>query len=232
MRKADLDDLQDVKTRAELLAALSRVGESMGFSTSSMVLRTGSFFGKPSYTDVNNAPKEWVELASNPALHAVDPVFYKLNTSREPFIYDQDFYARNGAADFWDMAAPYGFFNGVSASLMMGADGLLFWGFDSEDGIAKDEAKRLRLVADTMLIGVYAASAAERILAPPKPSLTERHLEILRLVKAGKSSSVIGQLIGISENTVDFHVKRLCALLGVASRHQALAKVLEMGMLT
>lgn len=203
----------------------------MGFSIGTVALRKGQFNGGAVFNSVTNAPQAWQELAGNPELHKVDPVFHRLNTSREPFIYDLDFYAEHGAGDFWDMAAPYGFVSGVSASLQLGADGVLFWGFDTDEKIAKDEERRLRLMSDNLLIGVVASGAAERILAPPKPALNERHMQILHLIKAGKSSGVIAQLIGISENTVNFHVKTLCSLLNVASRHQALAKVMELGLL-
>lgn len=72
---------------------------------------------------------------------------------------------------------------------------------------------------------------AHRDPSEPVPELTERELEILRWVKEGKSSWVIGEILSISERTVKFHVASVFRKLDVSSRPQAIAKALHFGLL-
>lgn len=46
------------------------------------------------------------------------------------------------------------------------------------------------------------------------PTLTDRQLEIAALVAQGKSSKSIGHSLGISSNTVNAHVQKICQALG------------------
>jgi len=231
MKQSYLDDLRDVQTREDLLAGLARVGECMGFGISTIALRRGRFDSDAVFASVTNAPARWLECASDREVQRMDPVFRKLNTTSEPFFYDADFYARAGAGALWEMAAPFGFVNGISASLHISVDRVLFWGFDSDERLPLDEGRRMRLLSDTVLAGVAAFAAAGRVLAPPAPVLSDRQVEILRFVRAGKSSGVMAELLPISEDTVNFHMKRIRAILGVATRTQAVAKAIELGLL-
>lgn len=231
LKLSDLQDLKDVQSREDLLAGLARVGSTMGFRLSTIAFRQGPFGERATYNSVTNAPPSWVQRAGDQEIKRIDPVFHRLNTTREPFFYDADFYSRSGAGSLWEMAAPFGFVNGVSASLQMGTDRVLFWGFDSDERLPTDEERRMRLLSDTVLVGVMACSAASQILAPASPVLTGLQIEILRHVRAGKSSWVIAELLPISEDTVNFHLKRIRSILGVSSRHQAVAKAAELGLL-
>jgi DNA-binding CsgD family transcriptional regulator len=60
--------------------------------------------------------------------------------------------------------------------------------------------------------------------------LTDRQIECLRWVKAGKSSYDIGQILEISQYTVDEHIGEACARLGVRTRVQAVAVARQLGL--
>lgn len=232
MKQSHLDDLRDVTTRQDLLAGVSRLGESLGFAIATVAFRQGRYCADPSYTSVTNAPPIWVEKAGDRELQKRDPVFHRLNTSLEPFFYDADFYAAHNAGALWELVAPHGFVNGVSASLCLGPDRLLFWGFDTDEPLPTDESRRLRLLGDNMLVGVTVCAAAVRVLSVPAPVLTDRQLEVLEHVRAGRSSISIACVMAISEETVNFHMKRIRAVLGVTTRHQAVSKAEALGLLT
>jgi len=59
---------------------------------------------------------------------------------------------------------------------------------------------------------------------PPGVSLAEREVETLTWVARGKTSSEIGQILGIAKRTVDFHLDNARNKLGVVTRSQAVAK--------
>jgi two-component system NarL family response regulator len=61
----------------------------------------------------------------------------------------------------------------------------------------------------------------QEFMAPHKPSLTGRELEVLRHVATGLTSKQIGHVLFISENTVKNHVRNILDKLGLHSRNEA-----------
>ena len=55
-------------------------------------------------------------------------------------------------------------------------------------------------------------------------ALTDREETVLELVAEGKSNAQIGAALGLSENTIKFHLKNLFSKLGVTNRTEAAAK--------
>jgi DNA-binding NarL/FixJ family response regulator len=66
--------------------------------------------------------------------------------------------------------------------------------------------------------------------APPEP-LTPREIEILGLLAAGDSNKTIAARLSISVHTVKFHISSILAKLGVASRTEAVALGLRLGII-
>jgi DNA-binding CsgD family transcriptional regulator len=62
-------------------------------------------------------------------------------------------------------------------------------------------------------------------------SLSERELEVIRLVAEGHSSQEIAESLFITERTVRFHINSIFNKLGANSRAQAVAIVSRLGML-
>jgi len=79
------------------------------------------------------------------------------------------------------------------------------------------------------------AMPAESIRAKTGPSqeekLSDRELEVLRLLAAGQSYKEIGQRLFLSLNTVQFHVKSIYRKLSVNKRVQAIEKAREMNLI-
>lgn len=72
-----------------------------------------------------------------------------------------------------------------------------------------------------------AAKLADRLTSE---TLTERELEVLHLIVAGKSNKEIGAALTISEGTVKVHVNSLLGKLGVSDRTQAVTAALKRGL--
>lgn len=62
-------------------------------------------------------------------------------------------------------------------------------------------------------------------------ALSSKEKEILELCARGKSKWQIGETLGISENTVKFHIKKIMEKLGAKNITQALAKGIEKGII-
>lgn len=80
-----------------------------------------------------------------------------------------------------------------------------------------------------------AAAALKRLAESPaeatKPDLTERQVEILRLVAQGLSTPEIAARLGLSDHTVKRHVANLLTRLGASSRAAAVAYAAQRGLL-
>jgi DNA-binding NarL/FixJ family response regulator len=68
-------------------------------------------------------------------------------------------------------------------------------------------------------------------LAPVEP-LTARELEVLELVAEGRSNKAIAARLGISDQTVKFHVAAICGKLGAANRTDAVQRAIRRGLLS
>ena len=77
--------------------------------------------------------------------------------------------------------------------------------------------------------------AAGLVLAEARPeaeaSLTQRELEVLRLIAEGASNKTIARRLGISAHTAKFHVGRLLDKLDAIGRTEAVAHAVRLGVL-
>jgi DNA-binding NarL/FixJ family response regulator len=62
-------------------------------------------------------------------------------------------------------------------------------------------------------------------------ALTPREREVLALMADGLSNRGIASALGISDQTVKFHVAAICGKLGAANRTQAVRRGLERGLI-
>jgi DNA-binding CsgD family transcriptional regulator len=91
---------------------------------------------------------------------------------------------------------------------------------------ARGEFHRLGGAADAR----HAAALLQRGRAP-RPVLTDREVEVLRFVAAGRSNRDIAGALHLSEHTVARHMQNILAKLGVSSRAAATSSALKQGLL-
>jgi len=81
---------------------------------------------------------------------------------------------------------------------------------------------------DTCVPVHLAAKLARRVSGQ---TLSEREINVLKLLAQGKSNKEIGSALFISEGTVKSHLKRIFDKLGVISRTEAVAKATRSGLI-
>ncbi len=94
---------------------------------------------------------------------------------------------------------------------------------------------------EELLAALRAVAAGERYLPPELarrlaervagPDISEREIEVLRLISAGKSNKEIGTALHIAEDTVKRHVSNILMKLGVSDRAQAATEAFRRGFL-
>ncbi len=63
---------------------------------------------------------------------------------------------------------------------------------------------------------------------PSGGGISARQIECLYWAQQGKSAADIGVILGISARTVEGHIARICELLGVRTRLQAILKARDL----
>ncbi|HKY17193.1 MAG TPA: HD domain-containing phosphohydrolase [Microthrixaceae bacterium] len=96
------------------------------------------------------------------------------------------------------------------------------------------ETRRGRLDGDAVAAVLAAAGQAQPASrgVPRAAGLTEREVEVLRLVAEGCSNPEIGRRLGVSRRTAEHHVQHIYTKLGVSSRAGAALFALEHDLLT
>lgn len=65
----------------------------------------------------------------------------------------------------------------------------------------------------------------------PDQHLSKRELECLKWVALGKTSWETGRILGLSEHTINFHMRNACQKLGADNRLAAVAIALRQGLI-
>jgi len=125
----------------------------------------------------------------------------------------------------------------VYGALRAGASGFLL-----KDAPADDLVAAIRVVAagDALLAPSVTRRIIEQFAAGPDPErvvaglddLTEREVEVLRLVARGMSNTEIASDLFVSEATVKTHVSHILTKLGIRDRVQAVVAAYESGLIT
>jgi DNA-binding NarL/FixJ family response regulator len=126
---------------------------------------------------------------------------------------------------------------------MLGRGGDRGWGVLVEDASTGEIAAAL--VAISRGLVVLPAAIARRLgrvsaiddtgdagIAPLQETLTAREREVLELVSQGLSNKAIASHLGISGNTVKFHVSSICGKLGASSRTEAVRLGVRRGLVS
>ena len=112
----------------------------------------------------------------------------------------------------------------IYRGLQAGAKGYLL-----KDTSAEELATAIRTVdrGQKYVPQEVALKLAERITSS---ELTNREMEVLKLLTKGKSNQEIGTILKITEGTVKFHVNNILSKLGVNDRTQAVITALKRGL--
>jgi HD-GYP domain-containing protein (c-di-GMP phosphodiesterase class II) len=94
--------------------------------------------------------------------------------------------------------------------------------------VLADESRHGRLDADAVRAVVEAAGAEAPAATVPRPAgLTDRQVEVLRLVAQGLSNPQIAERLTISRRTAEHHVQDIYERIGVSSRAGAALFAME-----
>jgi DNA-binding CsgD family transcriptional regulator len=115
----------------------------------------------------------------------------------------------------------------------LGQGTFVLWPYETQ-ACDFDAGSRLPELAIAHLVASRALQALQRVLANEcvaQHRLTMREQQCLRWIARGKSSWEIAAILGITQNTVIYHVRNILSKLNVSTRHQAVAHAAMLGLL-
>lgn len=216
---------------------LTATAEMMGFPLISGMLMRGSLADEHRERVIfGNIPDGYLEASMDPVDSLRDPVLTHLTSKTVPITYGQSDYLAAAAGDLWEHQASFGYRAGVAVKMHLSDNRHFVIGVDRDEPLPQLSTGLTQLIATFQLFAVHASTAAERLLIPGGrseefPRLTSRERDVLASTHKGNTAWEVGLALGMSETTVNFHLRNAMKKLGVNSKHQAVLRCIAAGAL-
>lgn len=228
-----LNTIDGISCHREVFGKITDAARSLGFEHCAYGMRVPLPLSNPRTVMLNNYPVAWQERYAQCGYLNIDPTVSLGRRTVVPIIWSDSVF--EPAWNMWGEARDHGLRVGWAQSSFeaRGIGGMLTLarsqGELSTSELAGNEFKMRWLVSVSHL-------GLSRLLAPPLPDdeksrLTRRETEVLKWTADGKTSGEISDLLAVSENTVNFHVKNAVRKLQVANKTSAVVKAAMLGLL-
>ncbi len=197
-------------------------------------------FVKPYLVFISGYPTDWWEHYNASGYLSIDPVVTHCAHRITPIIWeDVDLAVQHHeqVRRFMEDSHEFGLRGGFSAPVhgTPGEAGLL--SLATSDSVKASKDRVFESIAETQLLATYIHEAVRRVMLVGSAKvgnvrLTAREKECLLWTAEGKSSWAIGRILGISENTVLYHLKNAVRKLNASNRQQAVARAITLGLIT
>lgn len=222
-------------TRCEhaLFASLSSAARSLGFDHCAYGFRLPHPVTNPRTILLNDYPQAWRDRYQAAGYLRVDPTVHHGLQSQRPLVWTEPLFA--SARPLWDEARSFGLRHGWAQSTLdpYGGGGMLTLSRGHEPlGEAELASHQTRYrwlthMGHLLLSRIFVARAA----APHGAALTGRETEVLKWTADGKTAGEISDVLGLSENTIAFHMKNAISKLGAANKTAAVIQAAMLGLL-
>ncbi|CAN7489846.1 autoinducer binding domain-containing protein [Variovorax sp. LjRoot290] len=228
--KAWTEDLVTGISRAhgvdDLFAQICKSARSLGFERCAYGLRRPSPFTRPRIFLLNDYDPRWRRRYEEAGYLAVDPTVLHATRSLTPIVWSDALFCETPA--LWAEARSFGLCVGWAQSCFDadGSVGLLSLSRSHERLTEKElRAKDLPLRWLVNVAQIALSSALTAIASGEPPRLTRREREVMQWTADGKTSLEVGDILGISVDTVNFHVNNVLVKLGTANKTAAVARL-------
>lgn len=227
----------------DLAAAVTTIVKSLGFDTFMYAMSTVFRPGLDSLVYFfTTAPHQWVQVYDQAAYMEIDPRIDAAFRSTLPHIWDHSTERGKSARvdDFLDNAARYCICSGVSFLLPDSNRAAVLLCLNSAQKLV-DERRRAVLIDNfgaMLTFGYYFHELfMRRVVDAGMPSqlegapLTARERECLAMAARGLTTDDIAERLGIKPRTAQFHFDSIRTKLSVATRHEAIARAVDQGLI-
>jgi LuxR family quorum-sensing system transcriptional regulator SolR len=229
----DLNALLSIQSEDALFAQISKSANDMGFEYCAYGIQMAVPISRPAVALFNNYSQEWQECYSERGYLAIDPTVQHALKNTLPIVWSHQVF--ESSPQLWEEARAHGLRFGWAQSSRdaSGAIGMLTLA-RGEEQLSESELKSN--CAKMAWLTQYAHAGMAKLLVPkyvPEAGvmMTAREKEVLRWTAEGKTAYEIGQILSVSERTVNFHINNVVAKMRASNKTQAAVKAATLGML-
>jgi LuxR family transcriptional regulator, quorum-sensing system regulator SolR len=220
-------------SQQQLFGKIEAAARWLGFEYCAYGLRMPLPLSNPRTVIFSNYPKAWQRRYQEAGYLQSDPTVAHGLRSRTPVQWSDHVF--EASPQLWHEAKSFGLRSGWAQSSVGdgGAIGMLSLARSSpmltQRELGALEARMCWLVS-------LSHQSLARLVAPAlglneRPSLTGREAEVLKWTADGKTSGEISEILCVSENTVNFHVKNAVSKFGCTNKTAAVVRAALLGLL-
>lgn len=182
---------------------------------------------------LHNYPKPWCKRYVEQRYMTVDPRIIRARMTNQPFVWSKTMFSET--PDLWEDLQEHGIRCGWTYTIRNGMNdvGVLSLSrthnplLQEELADKEPNMKKLALLCHELCAKTWRSEAIADF-----SRLTQRESEIMRWTADGKSSKDIAEILSISKNTVDFHIKNCVHKLNASNKTAAVTQATVLGMLS
>ncbi|HEX6706157.1 MAG TPA: LuxR family transcriptional regulator [Albitalea sp.] len=229
----DLLGIGEAPCEVEVFRKVEAAAAALGFEYCAYGLRMPLPLSNPATVMLNNYPVAWRERYANEGYIHVDPTVLHGRQSCAPLVWSNEVFAN--VPQLWDEARSFGLCFGWAQSSLdaLGVGGMLTLarsGGPLTEAELQNNEQRMRWLVSISHLALSRVVSARRA-ATRMPDLTAREIEVLKWTADGKSAQEIADILVLSKNTVDFHVKNAVSKLQTANKTAAVVRAAFLGLL-
>lgn len=229
LAQEDLIQMRDAHQWSDLADAGEGILTELGLKGFMMQMRAADSANRPQRHVLGSLPQSVLEQF-NCANNDAGPVHRHVREQGIPLTWELDAVDGSTHLPVYQQLRQFGIHAGWSVAMRSQ------YSFGHIDIYSADCRDLSSLNSELLLFSCYLNDAAcmlwERIYPKtPVPVLTAREKQCLQWSANGKTSIEIGTILGISQNTVYFHLKKAASKFGVYGTRHSISRAMEMGLI-
>lgn len=218
---------------SKIFAKIQTAAIAFGFEHCAYGLRLPVPLSNPKILIINNYPETWKKRYADAGYLKVDPTVEHGRRSQKPLIWTEEVFS--DARYMWEDARAHGLCVGWAQSSLdaVGVGGMLTLSRSSDPLCAKElesQELKMRWLVNIAHISLSRTLTSKQIEFQHR-KMTGREVEMLKWTGDGKSAQDIADILCISKNTVDFHIKNAIAKLQCTNKTAAVVRAAMLGLL-
>lgn len=212
---------------------IESAARSLGFEHCAYGFRRSLPITNPKTILLNNYPVGWKQRYVSEDYLKTDPTVLHGLRTQVPLVWNDHVFASQ--RKLWEEAQSFGLRVGWAQSSLgaIGTGGMLTLSRSCE-ALTQSEllSKEIKLrwlttISHQCLSRIFISKQVEQT----QPFLTAREIEVLKWTADGKTSGEISDILTVSENTVNFHIKNAVGKLQTSNKTAAVVRAVMLGLL-
>ncbi len=217
---------------ARIRQCLENAARALGFRYFSVGYQQTLPMNSPRLFWLSNYPEHWTQRYLESNFLFVDPRIQRARQSQHPFPWNEALFAK--VPELWRLLKQQGLHQGLTLSVLDYPGGISMLSLSGPDEQLNptDEEPRLQdMQVLARCIHPLMSNLIREKSAAAFDSLTEREIEVLKWSADGKSAQDIADILGISRNTINFHIKNIVQKLHAPNKTVAVVRAVLLGLL-